>query len=133
MTRNLVEIFFSVQVINEGNKKHSLQRNIAYHLYFEECGEAFQFCGFTSCLIHCAFKMSSLAIQKFRLTFLSINHQFVPYVDSCCTKSENFRVFQQQNVRNFRTHKFQVFSTYVSNIILAKYREDIQVPRWEIK
>ena len=113
----------SVQMINEINKNHSLKRIIAYHSYFQKWREAFQFCGFTSPVIHCAFKMRSLAAQKFRLTFLSINHQFVLYVDSFCTKLKDFKVFQQQNVRNCRTHKFPVFSTYVSNIILAKYRQ----------
>lgn len=113
----------SVQMINEVDKNHSLKRIIAYHPYLEKWREPFQFCGFTSPVIRCAFKMSSLAAQKFRLTFLSINHQFVLYVDSFCTKLKDFKVFQQQNVRNCRTHKFQVFSTYVSNIILAKYRQ----------
>lgn len=90
---------------NEINKNHSLKENIAYHSSFEE-REAYQFCGFTSPVIHSAFKMSSLATHKCRLTFLSINHQLVPYVDSFCTKSEDFKVFQQQNVRNCGTHKF---------------------------
>lgn len=113
----------SVQMINEINKNHSLKRTLAYHTDWEKWREPFQFCGFTSPVIHCAFKMSSLAAQKFRLTLLSINHQFVLYVDSFCTELKYFKVFQQQNVRNCRTHKFQVFSTYVSTIILAKYRQ----------
>lgn len=123
---------FLMQMINMINKNH-LPKNTAYHSYFEKWGVAFQFCGFTSPVIHWIFKMSSLATQKFRLTFLSINHQLVPYVDSFCTKSKDFKVFQQQNIRNCRTHKFQVFSTYVSNITLAKYWQDIQVPKWKIK
>lgn len=101
---------------NEINKNHSLKGNAAYHFSLED-REAHQFCGFTSPAIHCAFQTSSLATQKCRLTFLSTNHPLVLYVDSFCTKSEDFKVFQQRNVRNCGTHKFQVLSTYISNIV----------------